>query len=261
MRPLLLVPLFACALDAQLAPPLESGVSVGHLHLVVSDPDAQKKVWVDVLGAVPTKTGTLELQRLPGVYVIVTKAQTAPTGGTDGSTVHHLGFVVKDIAAARAKLDAAGVTAASVNGNPKQIMAQFPEKIIVELTEDAALPTPVAMHHIHLASPDPEPLRAWYVKTFGARPGRRGAFLAAFLPGGEVDTRKTPAAQAPTKGRSLDHIGFEVKDLEAFCRKLEAEGVKFDSPYRNIQPIGLKLAFLTDPEGTRIELTEGLFGK
>ena len=29
-----------------------------------------------------------------------------------------------------------------------------------------------------------------------------------------------PAAKAPTRGRMLDHIGFEVKNLEAFCRDL-----------------------------------------
>ena len=63
---------------------------------------------------------------------------------------------------------------------------------------------------------------------------------------------------APTKGRALDHIGFEVKDLEAFCKKLEAAGVKLDMPYRNIPALSLSIAFLTDPWGTNIELTEGM---
>ena len=26
----------------------------------------------------------------------------------------------------------------------------------------------------------------------------------------------------------MDHIGFEIDGLEAFCKKLEARGVKFD---------------------------------
>jgi catechol 2,3-dioxygenase-like lactoylglutathione lyase family enzyme len=261
MRRLLPILLFACGLHAQLVAPNEAGVSIGHLHLLVTDPEAQKKVWIDALGAQPTKTGTLEMLRLPGVFVIVGKARTEPTGGTDGSTVHHLGFAVKDMAAVKAKLDAAGVSSAPVNGNPNQIMAQFPDKVIIELTADPALTVPVALHHIHLATADPEALRGWYVKTFGARAGTRGNFLAAFVPGGEVDTRKTPQAQAPTKGRTLDHIGFEVKGLEAFCKKLEAEGVKFESPVRDVPQVGLKFAFLSDPEGTRIELTEGLMGK
>ena len=56
----------------------------------------------------------------------------------------------------------------------------------------------------------------------------------------------------------MDHIGFEVRDLEAFTKKLEAAGVKFDVPYRKIPSLGISLAFLTDPWGTYIELTEGL---
>ena len=55
----------------------------------------------------------------------------------------------------------------------------------------------------------------------------------------------------------LDHIGFEVTNLEAFCKKLEAAGIKFDRPYGKLAS-GFGLAFLTDPWGTYIELTEGL---
>jgi catechol 2,3-dioxygenase-like lactoylglutathione lyase family enzyme len=261
MRWLLLIAASTASVLAQLPAPNDAGVSLGHLHLLVDDPDAQKKLWVEALGGEPTKTGTLELIRLPGIYVIVGKARTPPTGGTDGSTVAHIGFAVKDLAAVKAKLDALHIETSAVNGNAKQIMAKFPDQVTVELTEDAALNRPVAMHHIHLATPDPEKQRAWYVKTFGARAGTRGNFLAAFVPGGEVDTRQADKPQAPTKGRSLDHIGFEVKNLEAYCKKLEADGVKFEMPYRDVPAIGLKIAFLTDPEGTRIELTEGLAGK
>ncbi len=39
--------------------------------------------------------------------------------------------------------------------------------------------------------------------------------------------------RAPTKGRTLDHIGFEIAGLEAFCKRLEASGIKFDEPYSN----------------------------
>ena len=118
------------------------------------------------------------------------------------------------------------------------------------------------VHHIHIATPDPEKARAWYVKTFGAREGTRGNFLAAFIPGGEVDFRKAQEAPAPTKGRSLDHIGFEVKGLEALCKKLQAEGMTLEMAYREVPQLdGLKIAFLIDPEGTRIELTEGLAGR
>jgi hypothetical protein len=68
-------------------------------------------------------------------------------------------------------------------------------------------------------------------------------------------------APAPTKGRAIDHIGFEVKNVEAFMKKLQEEGVTIEIPYRDVPNIGLKIGFVTDPVGTRIELTEGLTGK
>src|SRR5881396_3371018 len=81
----------------QLAAPNESGVSIGHIHLLVKDPEAQKKIWVDALGAQVTRTGTLELLRLPGIFVVLTKGE--PAAGSDGSTVNHFAFQVKDLAA------------------------------------------------------------------------------------------------------------------------------------------------------------------
>jgi catechol 2,3-dioxygenase-like lactoylglutathione lyase family enzyme len=99
------------------------------------------------------------------------------------------------------------------------------------------------------------------VKEFGATEGtRRGP--AAMIPGGEVDFLKAQMPSEGTKGRSLDHIGFEVKDLAATLKKLEADGVTINMPLRDMtRQIGLKIAFITDPNGTYIELTEGLAGK
>jgi catechol 2,3-dioxygenase-like lactoylglutathione lyase family enzyme len=261
MRWLIWTALSAASAFAQLADPNSAGVAIGHVHLQVNDPEAHKKIWVDLLGGKLTRSGSLEMIRLPGVYILLRKPQTPPLlGGSDGSTVPHFGFLVKDISALKARLDAHKIPHSSP-GNPNQTMAQLPDGVVVELTGDPSIATPVAMHHIHLATPNQEKMRDWYASTFGGRAGRRGAFLAAFFPGGEVDTRPADKIQAPTKGRSLDHIGFEVKNLEAFCKKLEAQGVKFEIPYSPRPEIDLKLAFLVDPEGTRIELTEGLRGK
>jgi hypothetical protein len=35
-------------------------------------------------------------------------------------------------------------------------------------------------------------------------------------------------------------------------------GIKIDVPYRSVPAVGLSIAFITDPWGTYIELTEGL---
>ena len=74
-------------------------------------------------------------------------------------------------------------------------------------------------------------------------------------------TVPTISLSGSDQGRSIDHIGFEIKGLEAFCKKLEAAGVTFEVPYREVAQLGLKLAFIVDPVGTRIELTEGLAGR
>jgi catechol 2,3-dioxygenase-like lactoylglutathione lyase family enzyme len=258
MRLLGMVAASAVSLFAQVAPPNESGISMGHIHMMVADPEVHKKLWVGVMGAEVVHTGTLEMWKLPGIFLIVGKARTPPAEGTDGSTVNHFGVLVPSYPAIKAKMTELGLEFAMDNAANRQIIVKFPDKVAVEFSEDTTLKVPMAMHHIHLSTPNDEKLRDWYVKTFGAKPGMRRTFQAAFLPGGEVDFRKAAAAEAPSKGRSLDHIGFEVKNLEAFCKKLEADGVKFEGPVRDVPQIGLKIAFLVDPEGTRIELTEGL---
>ena len=40
--------------------------------------------------------------------------------------------------------------------------------------------------------------------------------------------------------------------------RLKKRGIEFDVEYRVIDELGIALAFLTDPWGTYIELTEGL---
>ena len=261
MRLALIFAASAASLLAQLAAPTETGVSIGHIHLMSPDPEAQKKLWVGLLGAEVTHAGSLELLKLPGVFIIAGKARN-PVEGSDGSAVAHFGFLVKSYPEMRTKLTGAGIQFASDNAATKQIMAKFPDGVVVEFTEDATLKVPVAFHHIHISTPEGERGRAWYAKTFGAKPGMRGTFLSTVLPGGEVDFRKSEKAEAPTKGRSMDHIGFEVKGLEAFVKKLQAEGYTFEVPYREMPQLdGLKLAFLVDQDGVRIELTEGLAGR
>ena len=57
----------------------------------------------------------------------------------------------------------------------------------------------------------------------------------------------------------LDHIGFEVVHLEAFCRRLGTLWIALETPYTRDSD-GMGRASLTDPWGTSIELTEGLSG-
>ena len=61
------------------------------------------------------------------------------------------------------------------------------------------------------------------------------------------------------KGRSVDHIGFEVKDIDAFVAQLRTAGLKTDGEIRSSSNASsLRLVYLTDPWGTEIEITQGL---
>jgi catechol 2,3-dioxygenase-like lactoylglutathione lyase family enzyme len=251
---LLLIP---APLAAQLPAPNDAGVSAGHIHLMVRDPEAHKKIWVDALGAQVVTSGSLELLKLPGIFVVLGKAE--PAEGSEGSSADHFAFRAKDLQATKAKLIAAGVTIA--RDDPREIVAMFPDKVKVEVYAAPTLTVPLEHYHVHFFTNDPDALRAWYVKHFGATTATQGTATVTSVPGMVFSFRKTDAPQAATKGRSLDHIGFEVKGLEAFCKKLEADGVKFESPFRDVPRVGLKIAFLVDPAGTRVELTEGLAGR
>jgi len=266
----------AVAFFAQTAPPNPTGISAGHIHLVVEDPAAYQKTIVSVLGGTPVNAGPLTMVKLPGIFFIMTAAQKGkgPSGGSKGSTADHMGFSVKSFAALKAKAEAAGLHVQELTPNV-QAFVTFPNDVIIEVQEDTSLPTDTAFSHFHLMVPDQNAAREWYMKTFGGveaqrRPGMKGVgippgtidFLGAGGRGGKNKGGEPPPPPAATAGRYLDHIGFEVKDLDAFAKKLEAEGVKLDMEPRDMtKQFGLKIAFLTDPFGTRIELTEGLNAK
>jgi hypothetical protein len=101
--------------------------------------------------------------------------------------------------------------------------------------------------------------QAWYGKIFGAKASERNNAPVADIPGVQLRFAKAENAQAPTKGRILDHIGFDVRDLKAFIKTLEANNIKLDRPY-TVNDSGVGIAFITDPWLHRIS-TSGLGNK
>jgi catechol 2,3-dioxygenase-like lactoylglutathione lyase family enzyme len=259
--------------NAQL-PLLENNTLVyAHHHLNVPNIDEAKKFWVDTLGGTPVAAGPLQMVKFPNVIIVFT--QRAPTGGTKGTTVNHVGFYVPSVRKTIDKVKAAGFAVATRDEMPaaqavnddiayveatKQNVAfvMLPEGTKVEFVENPSVAAPISNHHVHFATDKIDEMQTWYVKIFGAKAGMRGTFKAADLPGVNLTFGGTMEPVVGTRGRALDHIGFEVKGLEAFCKQLEAQGIKFDRPYGFIPQIGFAIAFLTDPFGTYIELTEGM---
>jgi len=249
---------------AQLVEPNQLGVRMGHIHLTVKDVDAQKQFWIDVMGGTLVKNGPVELIQFPGVFIMLRKGE--PSAPPAGSIVNHFGFIVKDMPAALAKWKAAQLKTEPTE-NPNEVYVVAPDGIRVEVYGEPALPTPVSMNHIHYSPVDIPAIKTWYVKAFGANPGRRpcvgciskpAMIEADDLPGVNLSFSPGNKPPLPTKGRSLDHIGFEVRNLDAFVSSLEAKGISIEAPVRQVPNTKLKIAFLTDPWGTYIELTEGL---
>src|SRR5690606_4498347 len=108
-------------------------------------------------------------------------------------------------------------------------------------------------------TPEHESLLAWYTELLNIETRPRGSIATTTnVPGMNLSFNRAAEERLPTKGRAIDHIGFEVENLEAFCKALEAKGIIFDTAYRDVPSIGLKIAFITDPTGVTIEFTEGL---
>jgi catechol 2,3-dioxygenase-like lactoylglutathione lyase family enzyme len=243
---------------AQAAPPNELGVTMGHWHLNSRDVEANKKIFV-ALGGIAAKPGDFEIVKFPGVVVFLHQrpGTPAPVGGTVGTVINHVGFHVPDVQAAVAKWKAAGVEAELGHGRTDQAWVITGDGLKVEILEDKTQTVPIRHHHVHYYVAEaviPE-IQAWYVKHFGATPGTRGKFKTANIPGAELSFTPSETPTVPTKGHVLDHIGFDVKDLTAFAKQLEAEGIKLDQPLVT-QPSGAKLTFIHDPWGTSIELNE-----
>ena len=239
-------------------PPAESRVSNSHIHLFTKDPEVQRHFWVDVMGASAGKMGPdRDLYTLPKVLVIVDKGN--PTAGTEGSIVNHVGFKVRDMKDILDKVAAQHFTIQLENPNqenPTQAFFLGPDDVRIELLADKKLGTVSENHQVHFFTPDIDAMQKWYVANFGATPQAFGKVKLATLPGVTLIFSPTETHVSGTKGRALDHLGFEVKDLEGFSKTLEANGLKLDTPYRKIPQMGFAVTFLTDPWGTRIELTE-----
>jgi catechol 2,3-dioxygenase-like lactoylglutathione lyase family enzyme len=250
-------------------------VVFGHYHLNVTDVAEHRRFWVDTLGGEFVTVGEGQNAiRFPGVFLFLD--EQAPTGPTRGTTFDHLGFAVTSVPAVAARAVEMGF-ARTVGREPGPGQpdspptagnyGQFeylvgPDGVKVELvTAEAGAPA-IAHHHVHFVNRELIPMQQWYIRAFNATPRevQTDFYAGAELPGVGYSLNFfnwLPADDlVGTAGRAVDHVGFEVRDLEAFCAALEARGIALTEPYH--REGGLGVARLVDPWGTEIELTEGL---
>jgi catechol 2,3-dioxygenase-like lactoylglutathione lyase family enzyme len=237
-----------------------AGVTNGHWHLNSRDVAANEKIFV-AMGGKAFQAGGRHRVLFPGVMVILDGAPGTPppTGGTEGSVVNHVGFIVNNVQEQVAKWKAAGVPVLPGNdGRLDQAYVVTPDGLRIEILENKSQAVPIQSEHAHFFLPEqaiPQS-QAWYAKIFGAKVGVRNNAPVADIPGEQLRYNKVAMAQAATKGRVLDHIGFDVKDLKAFIKTtLEPNNIKLDRPY-SVNDAGVGIAFVTDPFGTYIEINE-----
>jgi catechol 2,3-dioxygenase-like lactoylglutathione lyase family enzyme len=244
---------------AQPAPFNEVGATMGHWHIISKDVEANKKIFLG-MGAKMFMIGGNPFMMFPGTYINLTLGTEKGEGGSRGSVVNHVGFIVNNVQERVAQWKAAGV-AVLPGGNNRldQAFVETPDGVRMEILEDKTQAMPIRNEHVHFSLPEAEiaKAQAWYAKTFGGKvASRNNAPVVDGIPGVQLRFAKADTVQAPTRHRVLDHIGFDVKDHAAFVKKIESEGVKLDEPPRTNPANGQVITYITDPWGTRIEIIQ-----
>ena len=258
----------------------EAPVIVGHYDLNVTSIDEHLRFWVDTLGGTVADFGdsNVAVIEFPDIYIVL--RESAPTGPTRGTTFDHIGFAVPDVPTLTTEVvangyeltvgrePAPGETASPPTaGNYGRFSYLLgPDRVKVELvTSSEENPPPIVHHHVHFVNEDFVAMQQWYMRAFDAtlRLGQTDFFIGADLPGVgymlNFFSWLPDEALVGTQGRAVDHVGFEVRDLEAFVQGLEAKGITLASPLRQADELGgIATAAIVDPWGTVIELTEGL---
>jgi len=239
---------FAMTANAQVLPFNEAGVTMGHHHLMVADVDAQREIWVDILGGEPSGNPPLQFVKFPGIFLILSSGEGV--GGTTGSALDHFAFNLRDLAGTRDKLAAAGVEI--YNESEARFDAIMPGGLDVHFFSDPSMATPIANRAVAFVSTDPDAQRAWWEEILGATTAQEGAMTVSTIPGARLFFSGADSAPAPTRGRALDHTGIGVTDVGAFCEQVAAKGVTCELLF------GGAAAMITDPGGVAIEINAGL---
>jgi catechol 2,3-dioxygenase-like lactoylglutathione lyase family enzyme len=207
--------------------------------LIAKDPQSVRRLWVDVLGAKRAQQGALDGVRLQGANVWIDKGD--PSGGTEGSVIRDIGVRVRDLDGVLARAGRAGYHSHQTSRISARLMA--PDNVLLELVGDPGIGAEVAADHIHFLVPDATLARRWYSERFGYPTlGIRLDFITAATSAG------------PTKGRAVDHMGFDVENLDNYTAAVKA--LTLESAPTEMPELRIKSVFLSDPWGTRIELTE-----
>jgi catechol 2,3-dioxygenase-like lactoylglutathione lyase family enzyme len=227
------------------AAPNAAGVSFLHIHLYVRNVDAQRSFWLALAGGPQegrgVRVGTASISITPG----------EPKGGNAGSAIENVTFRVKDLKDTLARLDAAGGKRMP-GGSASSAFVLAPEDIKIELIEDRTIEGVAAYDRVQLNLKSTAEALPWHQKVLGAVAAPGGWTIPGTI------VRVTEGKTAPTsKGTSLDHIAFDVGDLEGFLKRLDAAHVSY-LPVTKIANGTRGYTYVMDPGGVYMELMGAL---
>ncbi len=116
---------------------------------------------------------------------------------------------------------------------------------------------------VFLRARDPKALKAWYIEHLGFHPGEHGVISFQWSDEGVAGTGQTAWSVFPEKTDYFGEgstqavmINYRVDDLDALLKKLTEADASL-KPKREDASYG-KFAWITDPEGNRLELWQPL---
>ena len=239
-----------------------------HVHVAAPSPIEAVKWYTSHLTCRPIaeRNDAVACGRVEIVFVAQPTA-----GGTQGTGVNHIAFSFADLAAKMAELEAVGVRGTGVrlqrfeDGSMIRDMPGLfghgfifdPWGTRIELVED---PEHLGFHHVHLSAADPDATLAWYRNVFGGQIERLKGYVDGLLLD-NVWLLASPAeagAPAPTAGRTVDHLGFVVPDLDVAAEDMREQGVDFQQA--PALPEGgraaARRAYLIGPDNVRLAVVE-----
>jgi methylmalonyl-CoA/ethylmalonyl-CoA epimerase len=194
--------------------------------------------------------------------------------------MHHVGYVVDDMAAAVAHAKAKGLSfladAPFTNVMGQQVLYFDPDttngvfihltKVPARETAPAAGPVIDGIVHPGYLVRDLEPATAWYVEKFGGRhigggisnTGGRIAYIDCGT--AQVELIEPKDKSKLGSAHVLDHVGYLTKSLDADLAAYRARGLAFATEAAAVNPINQRLIYFDTATslGSRMHLTEVL---
>lgn len=249
---------------------LASEATPHHIHIAISSTSEAVKWYEEHLDcqAIADRVDTVNCGKIEIVFV-----ENTTLGGSAGTGVDHIGFSYADLPKKMAELEDVGVRGSGVRlqrfddgslirdipGLFKIAFIFDPWGTRIEMVEDKDT---LGFHHIHLSSTDPAKALDWYANNLGGNRAKLKDRLDGLHYSNDIwvlaSQYREQGRPAATENRAVDHISFELANLDQAVAAMKDRGVEIN---QNPQvPTGgrsnAKRAFITTPDRVTIALVE-----